>query len=102
MPVLGLTRCGRKAPPSVSLANSGAIKALAARRLALRRLDCLRFGLAMGGSAADSLKRPQVSDIKTRVVRFGLGAVKSYSRGASERVEQHARDQYNCQQQAVI
>jgi hypothetical protein len=24
------------------------LKALAARRLALRRLDCLRFGLAMG------------------------------------------------------
>jgi hypothetical protein len=32
------------------LANSGALKALAARRLALRRLDCLRFGLAMRGS----------------------------------------------------
>src|SRR4051812_19221451 len=50
MPFFGLTRCGRKALPSVgSLANSGALKALAARRLALRRLDCLRFGLAMGG-----------------------------------------------------
>jgi hypothetical protein len=50
MPFLGLTRCGRKALPSVgSFANSGALKALAARRLALRRLDCLRFGLAMRG-----------------------------------------------------
>src|SRR5690606_31391920 len=48
IPLLGLTWCGRKAVPSVgSLAYSGALKALAARRLALRRLDCLRFGLAM-------------------------------------------------------
>src|SRR5687768_11715394 len=51
IPFFGLTRCGRNALPSVgSFANSGALKALAARRLALRRLDCLRFGLAMGGS----------------------------------------------------
>src|SRR5882724_2104872 len=52
MPLFGLTRCGRKSPPlAVSFANSGAMKALAARRLALRRLDCLRFGLAMGGGS---------------------------------------------------
>ena len=48
IPLLGLTRCGRTAPPSAgSTASCGALKALAARRLALRRLDCLRFGLAM-------------------------------------------------------
>src|SRR5215207_8073244 len=51
MPFFGFTRCGRKALPSVgSIAICGALNALAARRFALRRLDCLRFGLAMGRS----------------------------------------------------
>src|SRR3972149_11790446 len=56
MPVFGLTRWGRKGPPSAGSRDScGAWKALAARRLALRRLDCLRFGLAMmvGGLRTD-------------------------------------------------
>src|SRR5690606_39275823 len=44
----GFTRCGRKAEPSIgSVATSGALKRFAARRLALRALDCLRLGLAM-------------------------------------------------------
>ena len=48
MPLFGLTRCGRKALPSTgSRASSGASNRLPERRLALRRLDCLRFGLAM-------------------------------------------------------
>jgi hypothetical protein len=45
-------------PSTGSFANSGAIKALAARRLALRRLDCLRFGLAMeGGCLSEDVPR---------------------------------------------
>src|SRR3954468_17762789 len=82
MPFFGLTRCGRKALPSVgSFANCGALRALAARRLALRRLDCLRFGLAIkkgGWECGRSCSPALFCYIKTRLVGSVPEAVKCY------------------------